>query len=178
MSGARGNGIRWGAAALLSLSLLTLSPSDASADWDWDSDGGDVGDGAGIALAVMYGIVDVTFLSADIAFAVRGEYMRPGWSVWQLIWGSLNLTMGLLAVPLGLYANDRAWFRFGMTAGILGLFFLVHASIQLKRRHGRHRRARGPDEDEELQPEPDANVIRLGMMPTEGGMTAALALTF
>lgn len=167
------------AAALLAVGLLSLSPTSARADWDWDDSSSNVGDGAGVALAVMYGIVNVTFLSADITFAVRGEYMRPGWATWQLIWGSLNVTMGLLAVPLGLYGNDRAWFRFGMTAGILGTFFLVHAAIQIKRRHQRHRRSRQPAPDEETPPPPpEENVIRIGMAPVAGGMTGAFSLTF
>jgi Na+/melibiose symporter-like transporter len=163
----------------LALSLALLAPSWARADWDWDDDGSSsVGDGAGVAAVVLYGFVDLVYLSADTAAFAQRRWLRPGWASTQVVWGALNMAMGLVIIPASLIGtdNDRGWFRFGVSASIIGTFFLVHGIRHLRRRHERHWRARDP-----MPPQPATRAPiswRFGLTPIREGAMASVGFSF
>ncbi len=150
--------------------LLLAAATPARADWNSGASS-NCGNACGVATGLIIGIVDVVFLSADLAYGVRGRTLPAGWAWGQTIWGGGNLFAGIVLTPLGAVMEQKTLLGLGITFGVLGSWFFVHGIVSLVRHYRAPRRYA-------LSEGPPRHLPEVSFAPSAGGGFGALRWSF
>jgi len=163
-------------ALALSFALLAATPAAA---WDWDfghhssSSGAPCDVGCGVFFGLTFGL-DLAIDIVDVVVLANHDFISPGWSVVQALWGVGHVIFGAVASGLGglgvaLQVKDAGTV---LGLGLLTLgegIFLVVVAIVSTVRFFQHRR--------EQRLHPAVPVVSLSLEP-RGGATAVLGWRF
>ncbi len=163
-------------ALALSVALLTATPAAA---WDWDfghhssSSGAPCDVGCGVFFGLTFGL-DLAIDIGDLVILGNHDFVSPGWSVVQALWGIAHLAFGTVAsaaggLGLALQVKDAGTvFGLGLVTLGEGIFLIVVAIVSTVR-YFQHRR--------EQRVHPAVPVVSLTLNP-RGGATALLGWRF
>jgi len=162
----------------LTLAVAVLAATPAAA-WDWDfgrhssSSGAPCDVGCGVFFGVTFGL-DLAIDIVDVVVLANSDFISPGWSVVQALWGIGHVIFGAVATGLGglgvaLQVKDAGTvLGLGLITLGQGLFLIVVAIVSTVRffQHRRERRTH-----------PAVPVVSLSLHP-QGGATALLGWRF
>jgi hypothetical protein len=169
---------------VLPLLLVLFTAAPARADW-WfgGSHGGSSGGeacsvGCGVFFGLTFGL-DLVVDVVDIVVLAQHDFISPGWSVVQGLWGLAHAVIGTVVTAagglgLGLGAKDAGTvFTLGLVTLGEGIFLVVVAIVSTVRffAERRHRR-------EEERRHPAVPVASVSVDPVRGGGSALLTWRF